>query len=301
MDFTRRRLAQVIAATPPALALGAAPAAFAQGPGRPDPVVNGVRLGVQPFCYHDLAMNADNRPLLIDAMRRNGLGIVELHLTWAEPAFTGDDRRRRLRDWRLAAPLSHYQAVKAEFDRAGIEIYSIWFNFDLEMPDEEVAAVYRAAAAMGAKGVVGSFGLAVTQHIARLPSEGLFLGIHNHDNLSDPDAYATEQSFEKGLAMSPNVRATLDVRHFTAADGDCLGFLERHHERISSVHLGDRRRHNGRSTPFGQGDAPIVEILRMIRDNRWPITALLEFEHGTLRSSVDEVALMLDYCKRALA
>ena len=123
----------------------------------------------------------------------------------------------------------------------------------------------------------------------------------NHDNLSDPDAFNTEESFVKGLASSPGFKATLDVRHFTAANGDCLGFLERHHERVSSVHLGDRRRNNGRSTPFGEGDAPIIEILRLIRDNQWPIVALLEFEHGTLRTEVEEVRLMYEYCKRALA
>ena len=47
--------------------------------------------------------------------------------------------------------------------------------------------------------------------------------------------------------------------------------------------------------------APIIELLRMIRDNRWPIVALLEFEHGTLRPEVEEVDLMFDYCKRAVA
>jgi hypothetical protein len=29
--------------------------------------------------------------------------------------------------------------------------------------------------------------------------------------------------------------------------------------------------------------------------------ALLEFEHGTLRPEVEEVDLMFDYCKRAVA
>ena len=61
---------------------------------------------------------------------------------------------------------------------------------------------------------------------------------------------ATEASFVTGLGYSPDVRATLDVRHFTAANGDCLGFLERHYARTSSVHLGDRRRNNGRSAPY---------------------------------------------------
>ena len=49
------------------------------------------------------------------------------------------------------------------------------------------------------------------------------------------------------------------------------------------------------------GDAPIIEVLRLIRDNKWPIVALLEFEHGTLRTGTEEVQLMFDYCKRALA
>ena len=128
----------------------------------------------------------------------------------------------------------------------------------------------------------------------------MFLGIHNHDNLSDPDAFATEASFEKGLAFSPDVKATLDTRHYTAANGDCVAFLQRHHDRVSSVHLGDRRKNNGRSTPFGEGDAPIIEVLRMLRDNAWPIVALLEFEHGTLRPQVQEVQLMFEYCKRAV-
>ena len=129
----------------------------------------------------------------------------------------------------------------------------------------------------------------------------MFLGLHNHDNLSDPDALNTETSFVTGLAFSPDIKATLDVRNFTAGNGDCLGFLERHHARTSSVHLGDRRRNHGRSASFGEGDAPIIEVLRMIRDNAWPIVVLLEFEHGTLRTQVEEVQLMFDYCKRALA
>lgn len=300
--LSRRDLTRMILAGPSLAAISGM--AMAQGVSsrpRPVSVVNGVRLGIQPFCYHDLAMNIGNRPLLIDAMLQNGIGIVELHMTWVQPSFTGPTRAQQLRDWRLRTPLSYYEAIKKEFDDVGIEIFTVWINFDMDMTEPEIASIYQAAKALGAKGVVGSHGLAVTQRLAPLPTFGLFSGIHNHDNLSDPDAYATEASFEKGLAMSPNIKATLDVRHFTAGDGDCVGFLERHHDRISSVHLGDRRKSNGRSAPFGQGDSPIIEVLRAIRDNKWPITALLEFEHGTLRSSIEEVQLTLDYCKRALA
>lgn len=282
-------------------------AAFASASGKPNSVINGVSIGLQPFCYHDLAIADYNRGILVDRMVQNGLSFVELHAGWVEPRFrdsttSADEAREMLTHWRLNTPRSFYEKVKGEFDRAGITVFSYYTNLTLSMPPAEIDAVYEGAKALGAKGVVGSYGLAVAARLAPFPAKhSMFGGLHNHDNLSDPDAFSNEESFIKGLALSPDFQATLDVRHFVAGNGDCLGFLERHHERMSSVHLGDRRRNNGRSTPFGQGDAPIVEILRMIRDNKWPIVALLEFEHGTLRSGVEEVQIQFDYCKRALA
>ena len=280
---------------------GAAPA-----PAANRSFIGGVQFGLQPFCYHDLAMTPENRGTLVKRLVQNGMGMVELHATWVEPRFTGpgvspQDARNRLRAWRLGHPTDHYRRVKTEFDDAGVTIFTYYINFTDAFTDDEIDAVFDGAKALGAKGCIGSHGLKVSERVARFPGKhGMFLGIHNHDNLSDPDAFNNEASFVKGLAFSPDVKATLDTRHFTAANGDCVAFLERHHDRVSSVHLGDRRKNNGRSTPFGEGDAPIIQVLQMIRDNHWPIAALLEFEHGTLRPAVEEVALMFDYCKRAV-
>lgn len=310
MMLTRRNFGKLALASAPALAtagsLGRSLAAMAQLP-KPNSVINGVRIGLQPFCYHDLPMNADNRHILIERMVTNGLSIVELHATWVEPRFGGPDvspeeAREKLRDWRLTATPEFYHSVKKEFDDAGITVFSYYVGFNESYTDAEVDAVFEGAKMLGAKGCVGSYGLAEAHRLIPFPGKhGMFAGLHNHDNLSDPDAFSNEASFIKGLAMSPDFKATLDVRHFTAGNGDCLDFLAKHHDRMSSVHLGDRRRNNGRSAPFGQGDAPIIEILRMIRDNQWPIVALLEFEHGTLRTGVEEVQVEFDYCKRALA
>ncbi len=270
-------------------------------------LINGVQFGLQPFCYHDLPMIPENRPALFDRLVQNGMGMVELHATWVEPRFTtpgvsAQQAREKLRDWRLHAPDDHYLKIRQEAAALGISIFTYYINFNDTMPDEEVDAIFRGAKLLGARGCVGSYGLAQAQRLTPFPARhGMVLGLHNHDNLSDPDAFSSEASIVKGLTFSNDFKATLDTRHFTAANGDCLGFLERHHERVSSVHLGDRRKNNGRSTPFGEGDAPIIEILRMIRDNQWPIMALLEFEHGTLRPAVPEVQLMFDYCKRAVA
>ena len=313
MNFTRREFGKLALAGVPslsALSLGTLTSGVARAAVPPSTnisYINGVQFGLQPFCYHDLPMNTDNRSILIQRMVQNGLGMVELHATWFEPRFAGPgvsaaDARDQLRKWRLNPPAGYLQGVKKEFDDVGITIFSVWLNFSEANTDDEIDAVFENTKALGAKGVIGSWGLAMSKRLVPFPAKhGMFAGLHNHDNLSDPDAYSTAETFDKGLAMSPDFKATLDVRHFTAANGDCLAFLEKHHDRMSSVHLGDRRKNNGRSTPFGQGDAPIIEILRMIKENQWPIVALLEFEHGTLLSGVEEVQICFDYCKRAVA
>lgn len=307
MILTRRDFGKFALAGVPSLAVLSSNA-MAQTAGKPNrSYISGVQFGLQPFCYHDLAMNRENRPILIQRLVQDGLGMVELHAVWVEPNFASpgvseQEAREKLRNWRLTTPASYYRDIKKEFDDTGITICTYYVNIGDSYTDAEIDATFEGAKALGAKGIVGSYGLAVAHRLSAFPGKhGMYASLHNHDNLSDPDAFSNEASIVKGLAYSPDFTATLDVRHFTAGNGDCVGFLERHHARVSAVHLGDRRKNNGRSTPFGEGDAPIIEILRLIRDNQWPIIALLEFEHGTLRPAVEEVQLMFDYCKRALA
>lgn len=306
--YSRREFARLVGAglsVLPALAARPASAQAARAANRS--LIGGVQFGLQPFCYHDLPMLPENRGRLIERLVQNGLGMVELHATWVEPRFAAPgvsaaEARERLRQWRLTAPPEFYGAIRREFDNAGIEIFTYYVNIDDSHTDADIDAMFAGAKILGARGCVGSQGLRVTERLSAFPGRhGMFMGVHNHANLSDPDALNTEASFVTALSFSPHVMATLDTRHYTAANGDCLAFLTRHYARTSSVHLGDRKRNNGRSTPFGEGDTPIVQILRTIRDNAWPIVVLLEFEHGTLRRSVDEVQLMFEYCTRAVA
>jgi len=308
MTLTRRGFGKVLLAGVSGFAAPrSAREAFAQTHPPNRSLINGVQFGLQPFCYHDLAMTRENRGALIRRLVRNGMGMVELHATWVEPRFNDPGvsaaaARDSLRAWRLSPPAGYYRGIRKELDDAGVSVFTYYVNFDDSYTDAEIDATFEGAKILGARGCVGSFGLAVSRRLVSFPGRhGMFLGLHNHDNLSDPDAYASEASMVTGLSLSSDFKMMLDVRHFTAADGDCVGFLERHHDRMAGMHVGDRRKHNGRSAPFGEGDAPIIELLRMVRDNRWPIVALLEFEHGTLRPEVEEVDLMFDYCKRAVA
>ena len=83
-------------------------------------LIGGVQFGLQPFCYHDLAMTPENRPTLVKRLVQNGLGMVELHATWVEPRFADpgvrpEETREKQRAWRLSQPVDHYRRVKREF------------------------------------------------------------------------------------------------------------------------------------------------------------------------------------------
>jgi hypothetical protein len=69
------------------------------------------------------------------------------------------------------------------------------------------------------------------------------------------------------------------------------------------VHVKDRKLQNGPNMPFGEGDTPIVEVLRLIRDNQWPIQATIEFEYKVPAGSdlMTEIARAVKYCRDALA
>jgi hypothetical protein len=54
--------------------------------------------------------------------------------------------------------------------------------------------------------------------------------------------------------------------------------------------------------PFGEGDTPVVEVLRLMRDNKWPFQATIEFEYPVPAGSdrITELKKTVEYCRRAL-
>jgi sugar phosphate isomerase/epimerase len=102
------------------------------------------------------------------------------------------------------------------------------------------------------------------------------------------------------------VGANLDIGHYTAAGGDPVEFISAFHERITNLHIKDRKRNNSRTVqdganmPWGHGDTPIGEVLRLIRDKRYGIPCMIEIEHIGTTSATGEVKAAYEYCKREL-
>src|SRR5438874_290027 len=138
MTLSRRDLGRLV------LSGGLSSIALAQS--RPNrSFINGVQFGLQPFCYHDLAMNTDNRHILVERLVRNGMGMVELHATWCEPRFdapgvNAQQAREKLRNWRVSASADYYRKIKKEFDDAGITIFTYYVNISDADTDAEIDA-----------------------------------------------------------------------------------------------------------------------------------------------------------------
>ena len=269
-------------------------------------LINGVQFGLQPFCYHDLAMTRENRGELIRRLVRNGMGMVELHATWVEPRF--DDpgvstrRAREAAQWRLHPPAGYYQGVRKELDDAGVVTCSrITSTSTTATPTRKSTPRSKGQDPRRARlrRLVWAGRVAAARAVSR-PARHVRRPAQSRQPVRSRRVRQRSQHGDRTVDVAG---LQDDARRPSLHRGRrrLRGFLERHHDRVAGMHVGDRRKHNGRSAPFGEGDAPIIELLRMVRDNRWPIVALLEFEHGTLRPEVEEVDLMFDYCKRAVA
>jgi sugar phosphate isomerase/epimerase len=287
---------------------------------QPAPVyeINGVRIGLETFSFHDLPPSGDPRliPTIIGNMREIGLGECEIMSGHIEPyasVATGwwvqsrrapgyKEMREGARHWRLTVSPEYYVRIRKQFEQAGLRIYLYNVNFNETFTDEERDRTFEAARALGAAGFSSSTVISEARRLVPfVEKHRMFVAMHNHNNLVDPDQFATPKSFETALAMSEYFQVTLDIGHFTAGNNDPVAFIEKWHHRIVNIHVRDRKRDNGPNRPFGKGDTPIAEVLRLIKANKYPIRCYLEYEYGSFRSSVEEVKACLDYCRSILA
>ena len=269
-----------------------------------DSRVKGVQLGAQSYSFRD-------RPLdgVIEGMTAAGLGSIELWSGHVEPRVDGqklDDAGRKkaredVRKFRLETPLARFHEIGDKFKAAGIEVYAYNYSFRDDYTDEEIARGFDIAKALGAKVITASSNQKTTPRIDTYAKKHkMRVGLHNHSRI-DPNEWATAEDFEKALASSSEfICVNLDIGHFTAANQDAVAFLNKHHGRVVTLHVKDRKRNEGANVPFGQGDTPIKEVLVLLSRNKWPIPANIEYEYKG-EDTVAEVRRCVDYCKQALA
>jgi len=281
--------------------------------------VNGVRLGVQTYSFRDLprpAGAADSVDVVIDAMKTIGLGECELFAPQLEPQFGTGARGARgappspaavkarddLRKWRLETPLDHFKNVRKKFDAAGITIFAYCYNMNSSFTDAELERGFEMTKALGTDVMTTSTTMDVARRLAPIADKHkIAVGLHGHSNVKDPNEFATPESFAAAMKLSKYMKVNLGIGHFTSADFDPVAYIKEHHADITNLHLKDRKKNQGDNTPWGQGDTPIKQVLQLLKKERWPIPADIEYEYRGTGTPTEEVKKCFEYAKQALA
>jgi sugar phosphate isomerase/epimerase len=278
------------------MALAAVPLAAAQA-AKINSKFGGVQIGAQSYSFRDRSLDA-----CIDALKEVGLGECELWQGHVEPAVErGAEGRAALKKWRLETPLEDIKKTRKKFDDAGIELYSFNISFNDGFSDEEIDRGFDISKALGVNVITASSTLTAARRVAPFAEKHkIQVAMHGHDNVKDPNQFATPESFAAALAMSKYFMINLDIGHFLAAGFDPVAYLQEHHARIVDLHIKDRKKNHGDGTPFGEGDTPIKQVLLLLKEKKWKIPANIEYEYKG-QDAVVEVKKCVQYCKGVLA
>jgi sugar phosphate isomerase/epimerase len=212
-------------------------------------------------------------------------------------------RNEELGKWRLAVSMDQFRDVRKRFDDAGVHIQLLCYNMTEAITDEEIDYGFQMAKALGARAISSTTQVSVSKRIAPFADKHkMMIGFHGHDATYDPNEFATPESFATALAYSKFHGINLDIGHFTAGNYDAVAYIKEHHARITNLHLKDRKRDHGANVPWGEGDTPIKDVLLLLKKEKYPIPANIEYEYGRPgMDAVTEVGKCVQFCRDVLA
>ena len=207
-----------------------------------------------------------------------------------------------LKAWRVSIPMSKFEEVRKMFDKAGIKVPIVKFS-PARWSDEEIDYAFKAAKALGAKGVTEEIGEEAVKKLGPIAAKhGMYAIFHNHMQFATPGF-----GYDSFLAVSPAVMLNFDAGHFFGSTGIHPNtIIEKYHDRIISIHLKDKT--GPKTDPpntnqvWGQGEAPIEDILLLIKKQKWPIYCHIELEYDVKpwSNAVKETKTCVQYARQIL-
>ena len=331
---TRRQLLGGAAAAGAVAFLGRRAGAFADAPavaGKPNSVINGVRIGAITYSYREARINSAEDTL--KALLEDGLSEVELMdgpirsyagiqggrgpggrgpggrgpggrgpggaggppPPAAEPQPQLTDAQRAEQRQKQLAKCSELRKL---YNDAGVNIHIHKMPFG--QSDEDIDFNFQVARALGCKAITTERNEELAKRVAPFAEKHqVWVAFHNHTNnvpvIDRPDPI---------LEIGKYIGFNLDVGHyFAGTKGQSpVPVIEKYHERIVSLHLKDRTA-EGRNLSWGKGQTPLREVLQLLKKEKWPIYADIELEYPIPEGSnpVAEVRKCFEYCKESLA
>ena len=281
------------------LACGLLPRGARAADGKPNSVIDGVRIGINTYSYRGAITSAEDT---LKALIEDGLSEVELK-EGPIYAFTGIGPEAKGKkpptEEQRSTQLAGCVELRRMYNDAGVTIHIHKIPFGTT-DDEAIDFNFRVAQALGAGAITLERSEAMARRLAPFAEKyQVKVGFHNHtDNVPKLDAP------DPILDISPMIGFNFDIGHYVAGTKgkSPIPILEKYHDRIVSLHLKDRTAAGG-NVAWGTGETPIKEVLQLIRKEKWTFPADIELEYKVPAGStaVAEVAKCVRYCREALA
>lgn len=267
-----------------------------------DSKIKGVQIGAITYSYR--SMPDQSLEAVLNYAVESGVSSVELMGNIVENYLGKPDTKDEaaLRNWRLSVSMDQVKEIRKKFEAQGVKIHILKLG-DARWSDEEIDYAFNACKTLGAKGITTEVSEESAKRLQPFAAKhNLYVILHNHGQPGNPDF-----SFDRLLDCGPNVMLNFDVGHYFGATGIHPNeLIERLHDRIVSIHVKDKTAKTAadpdKNRPFGQGDTPVGEILRLLRDKKWPIFCDIELEYTIPEGSdaVKETAKCVEFCKKEL-
>jgi sugar phosphate isomerase/epimerase len=273
-------------------------------PAKPNSKINGVQIGVITYSFRSMPGSIEQ---ILGYCVDCNINYIELMGEAAE-AYAGAPKRdgsadfaTKLAQWRENASMDPFVAIRKMYNDAGITIYAWKPNaLNAKNTDGEIAYAFKAGKALGCSHctVELSTDPAQTQRLGDLAEKNdMMVGYHAHTQ-------ATPTIWDTALSQSAHNGINLDIGHYTAGTSTSpIDFILKNHKRILSMHMKDRKFHDGPNMPWGQGDTPIKEVLQLMKKEGYKFPATIEQEYNIPAGSdaVKEVKICRAYAAAALA
>ena len=311
MEFTRREMGKMMLAVPAASLLPRE--LLAQG--KPNSKWAGVQVGLNvPYNYGSRTMSAaetlkNTVALGVSAveMRSQPIELAMGAPTAAVEGGRGEAARTAataLRAWRLETDPKKAADVRKQYENAGVKIEIVKFDNIYNFTDPEMDYAFQLARAAGARAISCELELEGTKRLGQFADKHKFpVGLHGHTK-------TPASMYDEAFSFAKYNYANIDIGHWVAGGfGNPVDIIRKYHDRITHIHVKDRKKptpdgKDGANVPFGEGDTPVIEVLRLIRDNKYPIQATIEFEYlpgsASLADRMAEMPKAIEYCKNAL-
>ncbi len=291
---------------------------------KPDSNFGGVQIGAISYSWRSMPGSAED---ILNYCVDAGLSSIEL-MGYTAEAFAGiPEAPRRLwrtqnmsekeieeynkkrnaalekqRLWRLSAPMKKFRELRKMYNRAGVEIHIVKFA-PANWSDAEIDYAFEAAKILGAKGITNEIGHDACKRLGKFAEKhNMYAIYHNHGQPGEPGF-----SFDEFLDYSSKNMLNFDAGHYFGATGKHPNeLIERLHNRIFSIHLKDKTGKDANpantNMPWGEGETPIADMLKLVQDKKWPVYFDIELEYPVPEGSnaQEEVKKCVQYCKEIL-